>query len=406
MKGRPEMERVMLEGNGAAAEAMRLAKIGVVSAYPITPQSPIAEILSQYTGDGRLNANYIRVESEHTAMSVAIGAQLTGVRTGTATSSVGLALMYEMLGVAAGLRLPIVMPVVNRSLVAPWSLWCDHQDSMAARDAGWMQLYAEDCQDVLDLMMIAYKAAENAEVLLPTMVCMDGFFLSHMSQAVEVPSQEKVDGFLPPYGPQNLKLDLNDPMFVNNLTPPTEFMEMRFQQHTAFSNAMPVLKTVMAQFKRHFNRTHHPIETYRCDDADAILVTLGSMSGSVKEVVDHYRLQGKKVGNLKIVAFRPFPEEELVQSLPPKAHIGVLDRSMSLGATAGPVCLEVRSALASQECSRPAQAFVVGLGGRDVRPAAVHTAFDLLLSGQYHKHIQWLDVRQDAMSLRQNKEAC
>lgn len=399
------MERVMLEGNGAAAEAMRLARIGVVSAYPITPQSPIAEILAEYTGDGRMDARYIRVESEHTAMSVAIGAQLTGVRTGTATSSVGLALMFEMLGVAAGLRLPIVMPVVNRSLVAPWSLWCDHQDSMAARDVGWMQLYAEDCQDILDLMFIAYKAAEHPDVLLPTMVCMDGFFLSHMSQAVEVPTQQSVDRFLPPYKALNLKLDLDDPMFINNLTPPTEFMEMRFQQDRAFSNAMPVLENAMADFESRFNRAHRPVETYRCDDADAILVTLGSMSGSVKEVVDQYRRQGKKVGNLKIVAFRPFPEAALVQSLPSEAQIGVLDRSMSLGQTAGPVCMEVRSALANHGCSQRTQAFIVGLGGRDVRPDAITTAFDHLLAGRHDTNIQWLDLRKDAMSLRPYREA-
>ncbi len=399
------MNRVMLEGNGAAAEAMRLARIAVVSAYPITPQSPIAEILAEYTGDGRLDAKYIRVESEHTAMSVAIGAQLTGVRTGTATSSVGLALMFEMLGVAAGLRLPIVMPVVNRSLVAPWSLWCDHQDSMAARDLGWMQLYAEDCQDVLDLMFIAYKTAEHADVLLPAMVCMDGFFLSHMSQAVEVPTQESADRFLPPYSAQNLKLDPDDPMFINNLTPPGEFMEMRFQQNVAFSKSLPVLKDVMAEFASRFNRTHQAVETYRCEDAEAILVTLGAMSGSVKEIVDQYRRQGKKVGNLKIVAFRPFPEQDLVQSLPPKARIGVLDRSMSLGASAGPVCMEVRSALANHGSSRKAQGFIVGLGGRDVRPVAIAGAFDHLLAGRYDTMVQWLDVREDAMSLRQYREA-
>lgn len=399
------MNRVMLEGNGAAAEAIRLARIGVVSAYPITPQSPIAELLSDYTGDGRLDAKYVRVESEHTAMSVAIGAQLTGVRTGTATSSVGLALMFEMLGVAAGLRLPIVMPVVNRALVSPWSLWCDHQDSMAARDVGWMQLYAEDCQDVLDLMFIAYKAAENAQVLLPTMVCMDGFFLSHMSQAVEVPSQESVDRFLPPYTAQNLKLDLADPMFINNLTPPAEFMEMRFQQHQGFGKALPVLKQVMDEFKNQFGRSHHPIETYRCEDADAILVTIGSMSGTVKEIVDQYRDAGKKVGNLKIVSFRPFPEEDLVQCLPAGARIGVLDRSMSLGAPAGPVCMEVRSALANHGASPQAQAFIVGLGGRDVRPVAVTSAFDHLLTKPHDPEIQWLDVREDAMTLRQYRKA-
>ena len=348
----------------------RLAHIGVVSAYPITPQSPIAEVLSEYTGDGRLDAKYIRVESEHTAMSVAIGAQLTGVRTGTATSSVGLALMFEMLGVAA-------------------------------RDTSWMQLYAEDCQDVLDLCLIAYRAAENGDVLVPTMVCMDGFFLSHMSQAVYVPSQQDVDDFLPPYQAKNLKLDIADPMFVNNLIPSTEFMEMRYQQHTGFSNALPVLNTAMKEFETQFGRSHSPIAPYCCDDAEAILITLGSMSGSVKEMVDQYRAQGGNVGNLKIVSFRPFPEEDLVAAIPRSARVGGLDRSMSMGAPAGPVCNDVRSAISNQGLNVRVQGFVVGLGGRDVRPVAITSAFDRLLAGQYDKDLQWLDISNNAMTLRQ-----
>jgi pyruvate ferredoxin oxidoreductase alpha subunit len=398
------VKRMMLDGNGAASEAMRLARIGVVSAYPITPQSPIAEVLSDYVSDGRLDAKYVRVESEHSAMSVAIGAQLTGVRTGTATSSVGLALMFEMLGMAAGLRLPIVMPVVNRSLVSPWSLWCDHQDAMSARDTGWMQLYAEDGQEVLDLMFIAYKTAEHADVLLPTMVCLDGFFLSHMSQAVIVPDQETVDRFLPPYTARNLKLDPNDPMFINNLTPSTEFMEMRYQQFQGFNNAYPVLKEMMADFAGHFGRTYQPVDAYMCDDAEAVLITLGSMSGSVKHMVDQYRAKGKKVGNLRIVSFRPFPGDELVRRLPADARVGVLDRSMSLGAQAGPVGMEVRSALADERKDIRVQPFVVGLGGRDVRPVAITTAFDQLLDNRFDPAVQWLDVRDDAMELRHDTE--
>jgi len=394
----------MLDGNGAASEAMRLARIGVVSAYPITPQSPISEVLSDYVADGRLDAQYVRVESEHTAMSVAIGAQLTGVRTGTATSSVGLALMFEMLGMAAGLRLPIVMPVVNRALVAPWSLWCDHQDAMSARDLGWMQLYAEDCQEVLDLILIAYKAAEHGDVLLPTMVCLDGFFLSHMSQAVIVPDQETVDAFLPPYEAKNLKLDPADPMFINNLTPSTEFMEMRYQQHQGFSNAMSVTKETMADFGGQFGRNYQLVEAYRCEDAEAILITLGSMSGSVKHMVDQYREKGKRVGNIKIVSFRPFPVEELAALIPPKARVGVLDRSMSFGAQAGPVCLEVRAALADSRRDIKVQPYVVGLGGRDVRPVAVTTALDQLLANDMEPGIRWLDISDKAMEMRHYAE--
>ena len=390
----------MLDGNGAASTAMRLARIGVVSAYPITPQSPISEVLSDYVADGSLDARYVRVESEHTAMSVAIGAQLTGVRTGTATSSVGLALMFEMLGMAAGLRLPIVMPVVNRALVAPWSLWCDHQDAMAARDLGWMQLYAEDCQEVLDLILIGYKAAEHGDVLLPTMICLDGFFLSHMSQAVIVPDQKAVDDFLPAYKAKNLKLDLNDPMFINNLTPSTEFMEMRYQQFQGFENAMPVLKSTMAEFNHQFSRSYQPVEGYCCDDAEAIIIALGSMAGSIKHMVDQYRAQDKRVGCIRIVSFRPFPVDELIALIPANARLGVFDRSMSLGAPAGPVCMEIRSALADARKDIKAQPFVVGLGGRDVRPVAITTAFDQLLANQMTSKAQWLDVRDDAMELR------
>lgn len=398
------MSRIMLDGNGSASEAMRLARIGVVAAYPITPQSPIAEILSDYTSDGRLDAQYVRVESEHTAMSVAIGAQLTGIRTGTATSSVGLALMFEMLGMAAGLRLPIVMPVINRSLVSPWSLWCDHQDSMSARDTGWMQFYAEDCQDVLDLTLIAYKTAENPEVLLPAMVCMDGFFLSHMSQAVIVPSQEEVDAFLPAYQSRNLVLDPSNPIFINNLTPSSEFMEMRFQQSQGFENSLPVLKEVMAEFEARFKRFHSPIESYRCEDAEVILITIGSMSGTVKQTVDQYRHKGKKVGNLKIVSFRPFPEEDIVQKIPKYARVGVLDRSASLGAPAGPVCMETRSAFLNQKRDTDVQGFIVGLGGRDVRPNAIEAAFDHLLYGKYNKRARWLDLQKNPMEIRRQVE--
>lgn len=391
----------MLDGNGAASIAMRLARIGVVSAYPITPQSPISEVLADYVAEGTLDAQYVRVESEHTAMSVAIGAQLTGVRTGTATSSVGLALMFEMLGMAAGLRLPIVMPVVNRALAAPWSLWCDHQDAMSARDIGWMQLYAEDCQEILDLILIAYKAAEHSDVLLPTMVCLDGFFLSHMSQAVIVPDQQSVDAFLPPYKAKNLKLDLNDPMFVNNLTPSSEFMEMRYQQFLGFEKAMPVLSETMSDFARQFGRTYQPVEAYCCEDADAVLITLGSMSGSVKHMVDQYRAQGKKVGNIRIVSFRPFPADDLFNLIPANAGVGVLDRSMSMGSPAGPVCMEVRSALADSRRDVAIQPYVVGLGGRDVRPDAITMAFDQLLAKDLTSKARWLDVSDKAMEIRQ-----
>ena len=267
-----------------------------------------------------------------------------------------------------------------------------------------MQLYAEDCQEVLDLILIAYKAAENGDVLLPTMVCLDGFFLSHMSQAVIVPDQQSVDAFLPPYKAKNLKLDLNDPMFVNNLIPSSEFMEMRYQQFLGFEKAYPVLNETMKDFEQQFGRGYQLVEAYCCEDADAILITLGSMSGSVKHMVDQYRVQGKKVGNIRIVSFRPFPADDLAAMIPANARVGVLDRSMSMGSPAGPVCMEVRSALADTRQDVMVQPYVVGLGGRDVRPVAITTAFDQLLAKDLMPKARWLDVSDNAMEMRQYSE--
>ena len=395
------MKRVMLDGNGAATEGLRLARIRVVSAYPITPQSPISEKLADYVADGTLDAKYIRVESEHSAMSCAIGAQLTGVRAGTATASVGLALMHEVLGVAAGCRLPIVMPVVNRALVSPWSLWCDHQDAMAERDGGWMQFYAESAQEVIDLILIAYKLAEKSEVLVPAMICLDGFFLSHMPDCVEVPSQETVDGFLPAYKNDNLHLDPDDPMFINDLTGSNEFMEMRFQQAVGFDNALALMPEVMGEFAETFGRSYEPVEAYMCEDAEAVMVTLGSMSGTAKYTVDAMRAEGAKVGVLKITSFRPFPGELIREKIGHVANVGIIDRCASLGAEGGPVCNEVRSALQLLDSAPRVQGFVAGLGGRDIPPTTFEAAFNELLNDNYDTNVKWLDVEDNAMALRE-----
>ena len=383
-----ESTRILADGNGAASLALRLAKIKVVSAYPITPQSPISEKLADYVAEGKLDAKYIRVESEHSAMSCAIGAQLTGVRAGTATSSVGLALMHEVLGVAAGCRIPIVMPVVNRSLVSPWSLWCDHQDSMAERDGGWMQFYAETAQEVLDLILIAYRTAEDARIQLPAMVCLDGFFLSHMSDAILLPDQETVDSFLPPYVNHNFHLDPDDPMFINDLTPTSEFTEMRYQQAVAFDRAPEVLAEVMADFKRVFGREYSLIEAYRCDDADAVIVTLGSMSGTGKYTVDLMREQGKKVG--------------IRTALAGVGIVGVMDRSAGLGSQVGPVATEIRATLSG----KPVQGFIAGLAGRDISRAIFEKAFTQLLGGKITDHVEWVDVKENALTLREVNPQC
>lgn len=396
------MSRMMLDGNGAATEAIRLARVGVISAYPITPQSPIAERLSQYVANGTLNARYLRVESEHTALSCAIGSMLTGVRAATATSSVGLALMHEILGVASGLRIPVVMPLVNRALVAPWSLWCDHQDSMAERDSGWIQFYAENAQEVLDLCLIAYKAAEHEQILLPAMVCFDGFFLSHSIQPVEVPEQKEVDGFLPKYECKNLYLDPDDPMFVNNLTSPDEFSEMRYQQVMAFKNALEIIPTVQQDFFKTFGRGYRMIEAYNCEGAEVVLVTIGSMAGTARYVVNQLRSEGQKIGVVKITCFRPFPLEILRGILKGKRMIGVIDRSAGLGAEGGPVWLEVKSA-----ADKEAKVFdyVAGLGGRDIPETTIKKICSELLqsinSNRSAPAKPWIDTAENAMEVRE-----
>lgn len=403
--GRCSIKR-MMDGNRAAVEAIKLARVGVISAYPITPQSPIAEKLSELIETKEIIAKYIRVESEHSALSCAIGAQLTGVRATTATSSVGLALMHEMLGVASGCRIPLVMPVVNRALVSPWSLWCDHQDSMSTRDSGWLQFYAESVQEILDLLILAYKVAEHAEVLLPVMVCFDGFFLSHSMQPIELPEEKLVDQFLQPYQAKNLYLDVKNPMFINNLTPPEEFSEMRYQQNQAFKSSVKIIPIIQEEFFNYFGRKYELVENYFCEDAIAVLVTQGSMSGTAKYVVDQLRREGKRVGVMKIISFRPFPVEQIRKIAEGEKIIGVLDRSAGLGAQGGPVWLECCTTLSGMNI--PIYSYIGGLGGRDITEKTIKKIYEELLNNSIKKENipmnSWIDTDKDAINVRRIKQ--
>ncbi len=392
----------MLDGNGAAVEAIKMARVKVISAYPITPQSSISEKLSELVVNKELDAEYVRVESEHTAMSVATTAQLTGVRAATATSSVGLALMHEILGLTSGCRVPIVMPVVNRALVSPWSLWCDHSDAMAERDTGWLQFYANNVQDVYDLTIMAYKTAENEKVLLPVMVCLDGFFLSHSMQKVNIPEQSEIDKFLGEYKPKNAYLTTEDPMFINDLQPPEDFTELKYQHAMAIENSFDVINEVMADFNNTFGRKSSIIEEYLIDDADAVLITMGSMSGTAKYTINQMRSKGFKVGLMRIVVFRPFPYNRIKEALKGKKVVGVLDRSVSLGSQGGAVCLEVRSAL--KDSDTDVRQYIGGLGGRDISESTIKKIFEELLEikeGKSDKHSTWIDVKGNAMNLRE-----
>lgn len=388
----------MLDGNGAVSEAMKLARVAVIAAYPITPQSPIAEKLADMASKKEIEAKYICVESEHSALSYVVGAGLTGVRAGTATSSVGLALMHEIMGVASGCRVPIVMPIVNRALVSPWSLWCDHQDSMGERDSGWIQVYAENAQEVFDLVIMAYRIAEHEEVQLPLMVCMDGFFVSHSIQPVLTIEQEEVDKFIPRYKPANLHLDTKNPMFINNLTPPEEFTEMRYQQEVAFDKALEVIPIIQKEFEQLYQRNYSLIDEYCCEDAEAVLVGIGSMCGTMKEVVKKLRANGKKVGMVKVTVFRPFPVVDLKKVLSTISSIGVFDRSAGLGAESGPLCNEVKAVLGNNSCK--ITNFIGGLGGRDITEATIEKAFEEIMKNQNTAKKIWIDTREDALEMR------
>lgn len=392
----------MLDGNGAAVEAMKLAKVQVIAAYPITPQSTISEKLSEIVASGELKAEYVRVESEHTAMSVVTTAALTGVRAATATASNGLALMHEVLGMTAGNRVPIVMPVVNRGVAAPWTLWCEHGDSMSARDLGWMQFFCQNVQEVLDLTLLAYRVSEDERVLMPTMVCLDGFFLSHSMQKAEVPAQELVDEFIGPYKSKNTYLDSTDPMFCCDLTGADEYTEMRYQQKIAMDNAIDVIEEIEKEFEEKFGRKLDIVEGYKTEDADVVLVALGSMCGTAKYVVNKMREEGKKVGVAKVTVFRPFPVKRIKEVLNGKEIIGVFDRSAGLGGQGGPVWSETAAIMKDSNCD--IRHYVGGLGGRDVTTDNIEKIFNELLEikeGKIKEHTEWIDLKENPMEIRQ-----
>jgi pyruvate ferredoxin oxidoreductase alpha subunit len=375
----------MLDGNGAAVEAMKLAKVQVISAYPITPQSSMAEMLSEMAASGELKAEYIRVESEHSALSAATTAALTGVRAATATSSNGLALMHEVLNMTSGNRLPIVMPVVNRAVAAPWSLWCEHGDSMSARDLGWMQFYCQNVQEVLDLTLLSYRVAEDPRVLMPVMVCLDGFFLSHSMQKLDVPAQELVDRFVGPYKRHNTFLDSKDPMFCCDLTGNEEYTEMKYQQKYAMDHAIEIFEEATMEFEEIFGRKINVVEGYRTADADIVLVALGSMCGTAKYVVDKMREEGKKVGLAEVTVFRPFPVEQLKSVLTDKKAIGVFDRSAGLGSKGGPLWSETSALMIGE--SSDIRHYIGGLGGRDVTTENIEKIYNELLEISEGKRI-------------------
>lgn len=358
----------VLTGNQAVAWGVMCARAQVISAYPITPQTTIIEELADLVDKGMLKANFIKVESEHSAMAGCIGAQAAGARTFTATSAQGLALMHELLHWASLGRLPIVMADVNRAMAPGWSIWTDQNDSLAQRDTGWLQFYCEDNQEVIDTVIQAYRVAEL--VNLPAMLVLDAFFLSHTSEAVDIPGPEATDRYLPPYRP-TIYLNVDEPHAFGGIVPQDIYMEFRYKMELAMREALVVAKRADEEYKAMFGRSYGVIEPYRCDDAELILVTSSSVTSTARQVVDDFRRKGKQVGLLKCRLLRPFPTEDINEVLKGVKKVAIIDRNISVG-MGGIWAQEIKAALYSTNHQKPeVLEYIAGLGGRDITPATI-----------------------------------
>ncbi|WP_457571109.1 pyruvate ferredoxin oxidoreductase [Desulfovulcanus sp.] len=388
-------KRIGTEVSLAVAEAVKLARVDVVSAYPITPQTHIVEELSQIVADGELDAAFIPVESEHSAMSAAIGSAATGARVYTATSSQGLALMHEILFIASSLRLPIVMTVANRSLSGPISIWNDHSDIMAERDIGWVQLFVENGQEALDLTIAAFKIAEDKRVLLPVCVNMDGFILTHMIEPVELPEQELVDKFLPPFEPA-MKLDPQKPVTMGPVGVPEIYMEAKKQCEQALINSQPVVEEVLNEWASIFGRNYKLIEKNGPEQPETVFVTMGSLGETVMSTVEELNEQGESVGQVRIRLWRPFPKDEFKQAIKGVKRLIVIDRALCPGSTSGPVAAEIK-ALLYEESEKPEIINVIaGLGGRDVTRKDFKAMLDKAAKGELKDDYTIWGVRSHA----------
>jgi pyruvate ferredoxin oxidoreductase alpha subunit len=361
-------QRVGIEVSVAIGEVVKMANVDVVSAYPITPQTHIVEHIAQLVADGELDAEYIPVESEHSAMSACLGAAAAGARTFTATAGQGLELMHEVLYVASSMRLPVVMTVANRALSAPLSVWGDHSDAMACRDTGWIQIFTENGQDVVDNVLCAFRIAEDQKVLLPVMVHLDGFHLSHVIEPILLPEPSEVSAFLPANN-YPLPLDPAKPVTMGDFGPPFIYTEVKWAQEVNLRQSQETILKVWQEFGSTFKRYYHPVESYQCQHAKVLLLTMGSFSETAMTAVDKMREDGQSIGLLKLRLWRPFPFEELRQAVKNAEVLIVLDRALSFGGPGGPVCSEIRSALYNQEKRPKIVSFVGGLGGRDITAA-------------------------------------
>jgi len=387
-----------LEGDNAVAEAMRQINPDVVAAYPITPQTEIVMTFSEFVSDGKVDTEFIPVESEHAALSACIGAALAGARAQTATCGPGLALMWEMLWVASGWRLPIVMYITNRAFNAPLNILCSHDDSMGSRDACWIQLYAETQQEAYDNALQAIRIAEHPDVLLPVMCCMDGFVLSHTLAPVEVLPDEAVKNWVGNYTPRYSVLDVDHPVTYGAADFTDYYFEHKRPQWEAMANASRVIAEIGEEYEKLTGRRYRFIDTYQLEDAEIAIIILGATAGATRVAVDQLRKDGIKAGMLKIRSFRPFPADEVTKALKGKKAVAILERTGFFGAQGNPVFLEVATALYLNKIQIPLVNYIFGLGGRDTVPEQICTVFHDLLeivrSGQTEPVFRYLGLRE------------
>lgn len=387
--------REFLNGDEAVAYGARLCRPKVVSVYPITPQTIVVEKISEFVANKLMDCEYIHVESEHSAMAAAMGASLVGARAFTATSSQGLAYMHEMLHYVSGSRFPIVMMNANRTLAAPWNIFGDQRDSIAQRDTGWIQVYVENGQEALDMIIQAYRLAEHKDIYLPVMVNLDGFVNTHTYELVDIPAQTDVDEFLPEFVSKNA-IDFNNPRSYC-MSASTEWnMEFRYQQHESMMNAKKVIEDINMEFGKKFGRYHGGmVEEYRCEDAEAVLVTTGSVTGTARLVVDRMREDGAKVGLVKLRFYRPFPVEYFRELKSRVKAVGIIDRNLSFGYE-GAVGSEVKSALYDSDKSPKVIDFIAGIAGRDIKKEDIKLMYDKLLNlsnGKSEEELQFIGLR-------------
>jgi pyruvate ferredoxin oxidoreductase alpha subunit len=385
------MEKVAMNGDQAIALAWKQIDPDVVAAYPITPQTIIVEAFSEFVADGLVNTEYVCAESEHSAMSMCIGASASGARTATATASAGLAFMWEMLYIASGMRLPIVMAVANRALSGPINIHCDHSDAMGARDSGWIQIFGENVQEAYDNSLMAFRIAEHMDIRLPTMTCLDGFIVTHSLERFEPLPDEVVKRFVGEFKYKRSLLDVKNPTTFGPFDWTDYYFEHKYQQVDAMRHVIPVIDQVQDDFAKVSGRRYNIIEPYRLEDADYAVMAMGSTAGTLKDIVDELRSEGKKVGSIKLRLFRPFPAHEIAKTLEGLKGVAILDRAVSIGA-AGPLFPEVRSALYETKDRPKLKNYIYGLGGRDIKPEELKHVYKQLIYNE-GEIVNYLGVR-------------